>query len=60
MLIPLSEIDKCFEKIQKKSINEKVTVVIIVGPDVDSICATLIFVVLNKKLCYLEIKYNSF
>jgi hypothetical protein len=45
MIIPLSEIDKCFEKILKKSINGTVTVAILVGPDVDSICATLIFVV---------------
>ena len=46
MIIPLSEIDKCFEKIQKKSIMGSVTVVIIVGPDVDSICASLIIMVI--------------
>lgn len=50
MIIPLSEIDKCFEKIQKKSINGSVTVVILVGPDVDSICASLIIMVLL--LCF--------
>lgn len=59
MIIPLSEIDKCFEKILKKSINGSVTVAILVGPDVDSICATLILVVLiiriNVSLLFLVI-----
>lgn len=50
MLLPLSEIDKCFEKILKKSStdNDGVSLVIIVGPDVDSICATLIIMVFEN------------
>lgn len=46
MIIPLSEIDRCFEKILKKSINGEITVVILVGPDVDSICAASILMVI--------------
>lgn len=45
MIIPLTEIDKCFLKIQKKAICGSPSVAIIVGPGVDSICAALIIMV---------------
>lgn len=49
MIIPLTEIDKCFLKIQKKAISGSPTVAVIVGPDVDSICAALIIMVKERE-----------